>query len=119
MKNKITVLLVLFLFANLHAQIPKLKDINNLKSSKVIIGLTGNQNLNTALKELITAHWNISEIEGAAPLKEALGKAQKNPELYLLPVGLLNMARPMPKLNIDIFLMENLLVFLTEIKNQY
>jgi len=87
MKNKITVLLVLFLFANLHAQIPKLKDINNLKSSKVIIGLTGNQNLNTALKELITAHWNISEIEGAAPLKEALGKAQKNPELYVLYIG--------------------------------
>jgi len=87
MINKFTFCITLLLFVNLNAQIPKLKDIQNLKSSKVIIGLTGNQDLDNDMQEMIKGIWNICEIDSAIPLKQALSKASQNKDLFVLYLG--------------------------------
>jgi len=87
--NKILLLLIAFILfsTSVFAQIPKLEHIKNLKESKVIIGLSGNEDLNKSLKELIPKYWTLCPIDGALPYKEALEKAKEDDNTYVIFVS--------------------------------
>ncbi len=87
MVKKILVIISFIFSLNLNAQIPKLKDIQHIKESKIIVGLTSNSELNTALKEVVSSIWNLSEIKSFLPLKSALSKASKDESLFVLYLG--------------------------------
>lgn len=70
-----------------YAQIPKLKDVKNLKSSKVIIGLSGNEALDNDLKSIIKNTWKLSEISESLPLKEAREKAKGDDNTFVLHIN--------------------------------
>jgi len=87
--NKILLQLIAFILfsTNVFAQIPKLEHIKNLKESKVIIGLSDNDELNGELKKMVNNHWTLCQIDSSLPFKEAQEKAKQDDNLYVIYVS--------------------------------
>lgn len=82
--KRIIYITFLFITTITYAQIPKLKDVKNLKKSNIIIGLSGNQTLDNDLKSIIKSTWKLSEISESLPLKEAREKAKGDDNTFVL-----------------------------------
>ncbi|MFS4457382.1 hypothetical protein [Maribacter sp. 2304DJ31-5] len=82
--KKILFFLTILTFTNTIAQIPKLKQIKNLKDSKVIIGLSGYEDVDENLVRMVNKFWDLCPISEALPMEEAIGKAKDNDNLYAI-----------------------------------
>ena len=87
MKQIITFTIALLITTVSFAQIPKLKQIKNLKNSQVIIGLSGNKELDKNFKEIVEKYWDLCPITEELPLKAARNKAKKNDNLFVIYTG--------------------------------
>ena len=87
MKTKILLALAITLTLNSFGQIPKLKEIKNLKNGNLIIGLTGNDKLDEDFKEVVEDQWKLGKITEYLPLKEARDKAKEDENTYVLYLG--------------------------------
>ena len=90
MKQIITFTIALLITTVSFAQIPKLKQIQNLKNSQVIIGLSGNKELDKNFKEIVEKHWDLCPITEELPLKTARNKAKKNDNLFVIYIDSYN-----------------------------
>lgn len=84
MKQIISLIITLSLSIVCKAQIPKLKQIKNLKESEIIIGLSGNEEIDKNLKNVVEKFWNICPITKELPLEEAKEKAKKSDNIYVI-----------------------------------
>ena len=57
-----------------------------IKRSKVILGLSGNEELDNALRTAVDSFWTYARLDGELPLKEAYAKAQKDDRLVVLAI---------------------------------
>ncbi len=87
MKPKLLLVLSFFYIFSLSAQTLKLKDIKDIQTSKIIIGLTGNKKLDTYLKNITHDFWTLCPVDKALPVDEALEKAKNDNQLYVLHLG--------------------------------
>ncbi|WP_405385080.1 hypothetical protein [Maribacter sp. LLG6340-A2] len=94
MKQTFTLAFALLLTFMVHAQIPKLKEVQNVQQSEVIIGLTGDLELDKNLEEMVKKFWTICPISEILPLKEARKKAKENDKLYVIHFGSLHSMSP-------------------------
>ncbi|NQY29861.1 MAG: hypothetical protein HRT69_10355 [Flavobacteriaceae bacterium] len=87
--NKILLQIIAFVLfsTSVFAQIPKLDHIKNLKESKIIIGLSHNENLNINLTKMVNQYWNLCQIDGALPYKEAIQKAKNDDNTFVIFVS--------------------------------
>ncbi|WP_419213407.1 hypothetical protein ACNR9Q_04445 [Maribacter sp. X9] len=84
MKQNFTLTITLFIGILSFAQIPKLKEIQNLKNSEVIIGLSGDEGLDQDLRDILNQFWTISPISEELPISEARKKAKESDNIYVI-----------------------------------
>jgi len=87
MRKSIPVLLLLLLSVCSYSQIVKLESVKKIKGSKLIVGLTGNEELNKSLKEAVENHWGFNKVVEYLPKKEAYAKAKGDDNLVVLSLG--------------------------------
>lgn len=71
----------------LSAQVAKLDDIRAIKNSKVIVGLSGNDELDEILRRVITKYWSFSEVIAFENAETATKKAKLDDNLMVLKLG--------------------------------
>jgi len=84
MKQATTLIITLFIINVSFAQIPKLKQIQNLTNSQLIIGLSGNKELDKNFKEIVEKYWDLCPVIEELPLKTARNKAKENDNLFVI-----------------------------------
>lgn len=94
MKQPLTLAIALFITFLSYGQFPKLKEVQNVQKSEVIIGLTGELELDNNLREMVEKFWTICPISEALPLKEARQKAKANENLYVIHFGSIRSMSP-------------------------
>jgi hypothetical protein len=87
MKKILTTFLPLMLGIVLNAQIIKLDDVRKVKASKLIVALTGDEQINEALKSVVPKYWTFSEVVGFEDAESANKKAKEDDNLYVLSIG--------------------------------
>lgn len=65
----------------------KLKEVNQLKNGKLIIGLTKHAHLNKYLIDNVKRHWTFNETIDTLPIAEARKKARADKTIYLITIG--------------------------------
>lgn len=83
MKN-ILFFITIFTFNISNAQIPKLKQIENLKDSQIIIGLSGYEDVDESLIRMVNKFWDLCPILEKLPMEEAIEKAKSDDNLYAI-----------------------------------
>ncbi len=69
------------------SQFLNLADAKKIKSSKVIMGLTDNEEVNTIFRAALASHWSITKIDEELPLKEAILKIKKDGSVTVIMLG--------------------------------
>lgn len=85
--KKAVLILLLLSFTKLNAQIIKLKDLEVIKNSKLIVAQTENDFLNEAIKDALEKYWNLNEIVEYLPRKEAFKKAKSNDNMLVFALS--------------------------------
>jgi len=85
--KKAVLILLLLSFTKLNAQIIKLKDLEIIKNSKLIVAQTENEFLNEAIKDALEKYWTLNEVAEYMPRKEAYKKAKSNDDLLVFALS--------------------------------
>jgi len=85
--KKAVLILLLLSFTKLNAQIIKLKDLEIIKNSKLIVAQTENEFLNEAIKDALEKYWTLNEVVEYMPRKEAFKKAKSNDDLLVFALS--------------------------------
>lgn len=83
MRKLFTVLLIAIVGLG-HAQIINQKKVAKVKSSKLIVGLTGNADFDADMKAAVEEFWKFSSISEYLPMDEAKKKAKTDPNSLVL-----------------------------------
>lgn len=85
--KKAVLILLLLSFTKLNAQIIKLKDLEIIKNSKLIVAQTENEFLNEAIKDALENYWTLNEVVEYLPRKEAFKKSKSNDDLLVFALS--------------------------------
>lgn len=88
MKKLLAIIILFASVGSINAQLIKLTDVKAVEKTKLIVGLSGNQAQDDALKKALKDFWTLSEIGESMPTKEAKTKAKANDKLFVISVGL-------------------------------
>lgn len=80
MKHLILTVTALLTFMITSAQIISQSDVQTIKNAKIIVGLTGDTEIDGYFKQAIKDAWTFTEITEYLPIDEALKKAKKSDE---------------------------------------
>lgn len=84
MKTNFLLILAMSVSFSCLAQIPKLKEIENLENGNLIIGLTGNDKIDDDFKEVVNELWTLGKVTEFLSLDEARKKAKEDDNTYVL-----------------------------------
>lgn len=87
MKKVISAVMLLCATVVAQAQAIKLDDVENIKKGKIIVGLSGNSEVDDMFKRVIEEHWDFSEISEYMELDLARNKAKSDDNTYVLYLG--------------------------------
>ncbi len=82
--KKLLFFITIFTLTSSIAQMPKLKQIENLEKSQIIIGLSGKKSVDESLVRMVNKFWDLCPISEKLPINEALAKAKNDDNLYVI-----------------------------------
>lgn len=78
---------ILFAVINTNAQFLNLAEAKKIKSSKVILALTDNEEVNEAFRNAVANFWTLTEISEELPTLEAIKKVKSDGSVTVLMLG--------------------------------
>jgi len=82
-----SILLGITNLANAQFQLINLKEVESIKNSKIVVGLTGNKDLDDAMIAAVNEFWKISEIGEPMPVEEAISKTKEDNSITVIKIG--------------------------------
>ena len=80
----LTALLALFLIPLSGQMANTKKAVTEIRSSKIILGLSGDEDIDQALRTAVDSFWRVGRVVGEMPVKEALEKANRDDRTMVL-----------------------------------
>lgn len=78
---------IVAIIVNINIILLKQKEVQTIKNSKVIIGLLGDEELDKSFEKIVKDKWTFCEIAGSMPRKEAIKKAKKDKNLFVISIA--------------------------------